>query len=68
MPINRERQGAYDDSHRNPLHGVRCRHEIRPGFMLKVSPTPVAHVEEGIGLPADRCRFGRFDQIYGDVW
>jgi hypothetical protein len=41
--------------------------EARPEFMLTMSPPEVAHIEEGIGVPADRCRFGRFDQIYGDV-
>ena len=62
-----EPEGTYDENRGNPLHGVRCRNEIRPGFVLKVSPTPVAHIEEGIGLFADRCHIRRSDPLCGNV-
>jgi hypothetical protein len=59
--------GTHYENCGDKLHGVRCSDETRPEFMLTMSPPEVAHIEEGIGVPADRCRFGRFDQIYGDV-
>ena len=57
-----------DDGNRgDELHGVRCRNEARPGFVLKMPSSEVAHIEEGIGLLARRCCTRHSDPIYGDV-
>jgi hypothetical protein len=47
---------------------VRCCNEIRPGFVLKVSPPEVAHIDEGISLliVAVFAVLIRFAVMYGD--
>ena len=56
-------QGARHGDHRDPLHGVRCRNEARPGFVFKMPSPEMEHIEEGFGLFAGRCRTRHSDSI-----
>lgn len=47
---------------------TECGAAMKPAQVLFKVPSPkVAHIEEGIGLLAGRCRTRHSDQIRGDV-
>ena len=47
----------------NELHGGVVQNEGRPGFVLKMPSSEVAHIEEGFGLLARRCPTCNSDSI-----